>query len=222
MTDTHHAAYDAVSQAKFNRLYAATFDSNDTQETQLENRFITIGAGRETLQRSELLHFRPSWLDRDEMTIEVPLHQDCDCQYCREKAKRYADSHDDVSFEEALDNMWSPMTDAGARRIPYGWSPRVIATVEDFAEEVGSLDMDVTTINRRVDELAERAGIDDLYPAALRATAAMFWTRRGLELHQLRDLMGWASIDVGMAYLRGMETQLGLRAGELSAAMSTS
>lgn len=86
--------------------------------------------------------------------------------------------------------MWSPKTDASARRIPYGWSPRVIATVEDFAQEVGSFNMDASTINRRVDELAERADIDDLYLNALRATTATFWFRRGLELHQIRD--SWA------------------------------
>lgn len=208
---TRHAAYDALNLEQFDRLYAATFDSSDDLETELEDRFITVGSGRETLRKGALLHFRPSWLDREEKMIEVPAHQDCDCRYCREQAEQYAKYHEDVSFEEALDLMWSPKTEASTRRIYYGWSPRTIATIEAFADQVGELDMTASTINRRVDKLAERAGIDNLYPHALRATAAMFWSRLGLEPHYLQAMMGWTSLDVAVAYLRATGTQLGRR-----------
>lgn len=196
-----HAAYDAPNPEEFDRLYTATFDDSDDRVTQLENRFITVAGGRLTLRRAAMLHFNRDWLDTDRKLIKIPPHSPCDCSYCRTRAEEYAEGRD-MSVTEALEYWWNPKTESGARSIYYGWSPMTIDAVEQFADYVGELDMDASTINRRVDTLADRAGIDrNIYPHALRASAALFFADLGLEAHYLQALMGWKSIEVAVAYL---------------------
>lgn len=206
----HHAAYDAPNEEEFDCLYAATFERDDDHKTRMEDRFITIAAGRLTLRRGELLHFNRDWLDREMKTIQIPFHEDCACPYCVGQAEEYAEGKD-MTAEEALEHFWSPKSEAGVRTIYYGWSARAIDAVEQFADCVGELDMDVTTINRRVDKLAERAHIETLYPHALRAASCFFWADLGLEAHYIQALMGWKSIEVAVSYLRASGRQLAER-----------
>jgi hypothetical protein len=205
-----HAAFDAPDETEFARLYAATFDSSDDYETRLENRFITVAGGRLTLRRGELLHFNRDWLDREMKTINVPYYVPCECSYCVDQAGEYADGRE-LTAEEALEHFWSPKSEAGARAIYYGWSGQTIDAVEQFADVVGELDMDACTINRRVDTLAERAQVENLYPHALRAASAFFFADLGLEAHYIQALMGWRSIEVAVAYLRASGRQLAER-----------
>jgi hypothetical protein len=206
-----HAAYDAPNPEEFDLLYSATFLQEDELETRLEDRFITVGSGRLTLRKGALLHFCPSWLDRQRKLIRVPHIKDCVCPYCVKRAEEYAEDKD-ISAEEALELCWSPKTKAGVRAIYYGWSPQTINAVEEFADMVGELDMSASTINRRVDKLADRAGIDrNLYPHALRAASALFWADVGLEAAYLQAIMGWRSIEVAVAYLQASGRQLAQR-----------
>lgn len=209
--DQQHAAYDALNVEQFDRLYAATFDGDDDYETELENRFIVAGSGRLTLRRGELLHFNPDWIDRETKLLKIPPHVPCDCSYCEGRAEDFADDRD-MTTEEALESCWSPKTSAGVRAIYYGWSPLTIDAVEQFADVVGELEMDPSTINRRVDRLAERAHIkENIYPHALRASSAFFWADMGLEAAYLQAIMGWNSIEVAVAYLRASGYQLAQR-----------
>jgi len=204
MIDTaeRHAAYDAPNPEEFARLYSATFLQEDDLETRLEDRFITVGSGRLTLRKGALLHFHPGWLDRERKLIMVPHFEECSCTYCIERAEDYAENND-VSVEEALELCWSPKTEAGVRAIYYGWSMQTINAVEEFADLVGELDMDASTVNRRVDKLIKRAGVrENIYPHALRASSALFWADLGLEAAYLQAIMGWKSIEVAVAYLR--------------------
>ncbi|WP_324757014.1 hypothetical protein [Haloarcula montana] len=209
-TTQRHAAHDAPNSEEFDRLLSATYLGEDDYETELEDRFITIGSGWLTLRKGELLHFRPEWLDRNRKLILVPAHEDCFCEYCLERAEEYADEKD-ISVEEALEFCWSPKTEASVRAIYYGWCPETIIAVEQFADEVGELDMCASTINNRVDKLAERAYVDDIYPHALRAHSALFWADVGLEAAYLQAIMGWKSIEVAVAYLRASGQQLAQR-----------
>jgi len=209
--DQRHAAYDALDEEQFDRLYAATFDSDDEYETELEDRFITVASGRLTLRRGELLHFNRDWIDPEAKMIRVPAHVPCDCSYCRGRAEDYAADRD-LTVDGAIKLCWSPKTPAGVRAIYYGWSPLTIDAVEQFVDVVGELDMDPSTINRRVNKLAERARINqNLYPHALRASSAFFWADLGLEAAYLQAIMGWNSIEVAVAYLRASGHQLARR-----------
>lgn len=205
-----HAAHDAPNPEEFGWLYSATFQEDDL-ETQLEDRFITVAGGRLTLRKGELLHLHPGWLDRQRKLIMVPHLEECSCAYCIERAEEYAEGRD-MTVEEALELCWSPKTEAGVRAIYYGWSQQTVNAVEEFADIVGELDMSASTINRRVDKLADRAGIErNLYPHALRASSALFWADVGLEAAYLQAIMGWRSIEVAVAYLQASGRQLAQR-----------
>ena len=60
------------------------------------------------------------------------------------------------------------------------------------------------SINRRVDRVAEAAGIDpsSVYPHALRATAASFHAYRGLTAVPLQSMMGWRQLSTAQKYIR--------------------
>jgi integrase len=44
--------------------------------------------------------------------------------------------------------------------------------------------------------------IDNLYPHALRATAANYWTSRGLDSTHLAYMLGWADQSTARKYIR--------------------
>ena len=205
-----HAAFDAPNTDEFERLYAATFERGDDYETRLEDRFIIVGGGRLTLRRGELLHLNNSWLGRERTLIKIPRFEDCDCPYCHDRAENYAEDRD-MTVTKAMEYTWSPKTVAGVRAVYYGWSGYTIEAVEQFVDVVGELDICASTINRRVDALADYAGVEDLYPHALRAASAFFWSDIGLEAAYLQAIMGWNSIEVAVAYLRASGTQLAQR-----------
>lgn len=210
-TNQRHAAFDALDYDQFDRLCAATYARGTDRETELEDRFIVLGSGRLTLRKGELLHLGPEWVDQEAKMIHIPHHDPCDCAYCHARAEEYAEGRD-MSVAEARKLTWSPKTEASARTIYYGWSGATIDAVEAFVTEVGELDMVPATVNRRVDRLAERAGIrQNVYPHALRATSAFFLADLGLEAHYLQAAMGWRDIDVAVAYLRASGVQLARR-----------
>jgi len=211
--DVRVAAFDAPSPQEFERMYAGTFDETLNYNRAVEDRFILIGGGRLTFRKGEMLHFEPSWLDRERKLIRVPPHQDCNCSYCQQRAEDFAEYHDDVDIEEALGMAWSPKTPSSVRAIPYGWSELTIGVVEEFADRVGSLEYDQSTINRRVKDMAERVGLDreEIYPHALRAASGLFHAGMGVEAHFLMAIMGWNDIDVARSYLQIEGTQLANR-----------
>lgn len=59
-------------------------------------------------------------------------------------------------------------------------------------------------MNRRVDRVAEAAGLDpsSVYPHALRATAATYHAYQGLPAAALQSMFGWGRLDVAQKYLR--------------------
>lgn len=192
-------------------MYAVAHNRDD-RDRQLEDMFITVASGREGLRRGELIHFKSDWLDRERKIINVPAHVDCDCAYCWDRAEEYAADRDGVEAEDVIDDLWQPKTEASVRAVYYGYSQRVVSVIERFADEIGTLDYAPSTINRRVDQLAEDAGIEgNIYPHALRAAAALFWADKGLEAHFLRAMMGWETMDVAVHYIRASGTQLAAR-----------
>lgn len=202
-----HAAQDAIGPTAFDRLYSAACDIDD-RDRRIENRFIVIGAGRLTHRSGELLHFCEDWIDRDRKIIKIPYHENCWCRYCKERAEAFA-AENEITAEKARELYWTPKTEGSARAIYYGFSERAIDTVETFADVVGELNMAQSTINRRVDRLADRAGIrSNLYPHALRATSAFYWAEQGLEAHYLQALFGWDDLRVARAYLQATGVQL--------------
>jgi hypothetical protein len=214
-----NAARDAPSSGEFELIANAAFET-DSYTRQVEDRFIVYGSGRLGLRSGALLHFlhgtEEKWLDRDRKVIYVPALSSCTCRYCHERAEEVAARREDKTKEDILELYWQPKYQASIRAIPYGWDADVIDAVERFADDVGGFSCSQSTINRRVNTLRDRAGIrGDLYPHALRAAAAFFWARQGLESVYLQALMGWKDMRVANRYIRATGQQLNDRVADL-------
>jgi integrase len=148
-------------------------------------------------------------------------------QNARQKAtdrteKRYESAHDSLDAdaelepggglaheaildeEEFYDGGWSAKTENAAREIPFDSVVRAGIAVDRFFEIYDEWPRSQTVINRRVDRMAENtAGIDEdeLYPHALRSSAATFWADHGLNSHSLKGLMGWSQLSTSRAYI---------------------
>lgn len=208
MSTERHAAEDAPSVEEFERVYTAAYDTDDRTK-RIENQFIVYGAGRLTKRSGELLHFNPDWVDRERKIIQIPYRDPCTCRYCQERAQDLAETHNELTYDDALGRYWNPKYRASVRAIPYGWSARGVDVVETFVDEVGQLSMAQSTLNRRVKDLQERAGVPGrLYPHALRAAAGFFWAEKGLEALYLQALMGWEDMRVADRYIRATGYQL--------------
>lgn len=192
---------DALSDDEFSELLMATDDLRDPFDK--EAMFILVTGGRLGMRAGEICHFKSSWVNHNRGLIEVPGHEPCDCGYCRScahQSMKKSGVDEDKDFAE----RWKPKTDAAARSIPFDFSDRVAAVIELFFEEFDEYPHSRVSINRRVDRVAEAAGMDpgDCYPHALRATAAMYHSYRGLPPVALQSMMGWSQLSVARHYIR--------------------
>jgi integrase len=180
--------------------------------------FMLRAMGELGLRSGELLHFRPSWLDRERKIIQIPIQDDCRCRYCQEQAAAAAEN-DDITQAEALENYWQPKYRASHRAVPYNKSDKTVEITEQFADMVGNYDCAQSTINRRLNRLIECAGVnEDIHPHALRAYAALWWARQGLEAVYLQGLFGWNDMRVAVRYIQAGGDQLQQRINELTQA----
>lgn len=100
--------------------------------------------------------------------------------------------------------MWRSKSDAAARAVPYGFSPRCEIALERFFDEHSKWPYSHTAIRRRIEWAAEEAiGIDpdDIYPQCLRSTCATHMTGKGLSGLKLQGMMGWADASTSENYV---------------------
>jgi len=76
--------------------------------------------------------------------------------------------------------------------------------VEEIIDEYGGCPVKRYRINKRIDKVAEIGGFDPLnvYPHALRATAAFNLAYLGVTPYQLMNWMGWNQLNTAMNYIR--------------------
>ena len=133
----------------------------------------------------------------------------------QDRAEKYRDRRD-VTLDEALEQYWIPKTDAAAREIPFDFDARAEIVIEDFFDRVDRYPTSRTTVNRRVDDALEAAGMDTeaCSPHGLRATAASHHAGRGLDVVALQSMFGWVQLDTAMKYIQasGTNTQRALNA----------
>lgn len=111
-----------------------------------------------------------------------------------------------VSFEDALEMRWTPKTSTAERAVPFDHDVRVQLCVEEFDERFDRFPKSVATINRRVDQAAAAAGIEsNVYPHALRATAATIHASHAVSPHALMGIMGWADMSTARSYISASE-----------------
>lgn len=117
-----------------------------------------------------------------------------------------------VEPEEFFSQMWSPKTENASRDIPYGEaSTRAAFAIEEYFDYYDEFEASRNVVNRRVDRVAEAAedlGPDDVYPHALRSTAASYYADRGLSARDLKSLFGWAQFSTAIAYIEESPARL--------------
>lgn len=217
---TRHSREDVVGDSLFEELYAAA----DRLEypNDVEARFILIGCGRLGLRAGELCHVSTDWIDWDQEMLRIPPFDPCTksagepCGYCRKRARSAVECSDNLTMDEALERRWNPKTAAGARAVPYGFSDRVRDVINEFSFEFDEYPKSRATVNRRVDDILDEAGLsrDRVYPHSLRASASTFHSVQGLSTAALQALMGWSSLQTAQKYVRasGGQTQRALEA----------
>lgn len=210
---TRHSYQDALGERDFQLLLEGSYALDEIKR--LETRFCILCTGRLGLRAGELAHIHEDWVNWDRSMIDIPQYYECDCGYCRGRAKQKTDWND-ISFEAAMKERWKPKTDKSVRSVPFDFSPRVELVMERFFNEYNKWPFSKQTINRRVKSAAEKAqDIDSetTYPHCLRATAATYHASRGLEALQLQTLLGWADVETARKYVRltGEHTARALR-----------
>jgi integrase len=109
-----------------------------------------------------------------------------------------------VSADEKIARSWSPKTENAAREIPFDATTRAAIVVERFFERFDEWPGSAQSVNRRVNRVAEACEhVDggDVYPHALRATAATFWSAQGLDVFALKSMLGWADLSTARCYI---------------------
>lgn len=198
---TRHSHQDAVDDATFNRLLEAADELVEPYRT--ECRFVLIAAGRLGLRAGEITHLDETWVNWERSLIEIPTIEPCNCGYCETQAQKSA-AHVGISRETSESRMWSPKTPHSVRSVPFDFDEEIENVVSGFFFHNDGWPRSRSSINRRVDRVAEQAGVTAkrIYPHALRATAASHHAYRGVPAVALQNMMGWAQLAVAQKYLR--------------------
>lgn len=212
----HHARSSAVTHSKEYALSEREFEllvetANELDGYQKNDAtFILFLAGRLGMRAGEIAHLEESWVNFRENIISIPAHKQCEsgqdgsmCGYCKQEVRQAAE-HNGIGYDVVAENWWRPKTEAGVRGVPWDFSPRTQLAIERFFDEFDGYEHSYTSISRRVKSVAEQAdevSVEDVFPHALRATAATYHASRGLETHALTSFMGWANMSTAHAYI---------------------
>lgn len=113
---------------------------------------------------------------------------------------------DSVTFDEALDERWTPKTDNAVRKIPYDFKPRLHLCIDDFIEEFGGWKKSIATAHRRINQAVDESVLDcNVYPHALRATAVSKMASKDVSPFALMSLMGWEDLDTARSYIQSSD-----------------
>jgi len=203
-----HSHEDAPTEASFHDLVASAKQLPEPFDA--ECLALLVLAGRLGLRAGEIAHIRESWLNRENLVIEIPKYSLCEsgrggsiCGYCHKRAASAVEHNDGLTMEKALENRWEPKTTKGARAVPYDFDPQIQAVIEAFFEEYERWPTARIGVNRRVDRVADAADYQKrIYPHALRAASATWHASRGLPPAALQALHGWAQLSTANKYIR--------------------
>lgn len=151
------------------------------------------------------------------------------CGYCKQLAKQKAkvetenhidevyDSHLEIHEpghhinpekytypEDRYEEMWTAKTEAASRDVYYGWNARIELYINRFFEQYDEWCWSAGAINRRVTKAAEKArelDASNVFPHALRATAATFHVGADLGGENLTQMFGWVDMRTGNRYV---------------------
>ncbi|SDD79697.1 Phage integrase family protein [Natrinema hispanicum] len=158
------------------------------------------------LRAGEVSHIEGDWVDLDRGTLRIPTYSDCSCGYCKSQAELAVSYRpDETDLETELSKRWKPKLEASARTVPYNFDEGLVDLYDRFFAEYDDFPRSRVVINRRVKRVAEAAELvepDEIYPHAFRGHAAKYHARSGVGAHQLREFMGWSTVDAAMKYIK--------------------
>lgn len=105
---------------------------------------------------------------------------------------------------------WVPKTESAAREVPFDANTRAALVVEEFFERYDRWPHSRQSVNRRVNKIARHTdgvAVADVYPHALRATAATKFADSGLQVFSLKAVMGWSQLSTAKAYISSSGTR---------------
>ncbi|WDY79218.1 hypothetical protein ORF_00033 [Halorubrum tailed virus] len=113
-----------------------------------------------------------------------------------------------ITYEEAVGRRWKPKTPKPAREVPFDFDVRVELTLEEFIDRYSSWEKSKSTVNRRINRIAEIAAPDGrVYPHSLRATAASFCAARNVSAYSMMSILGWRDIGTARACIASNSKQ---------------
>ena len=184
----------------------------DDQEFRLECTFVLRLMGELGLRAGEVVHLTEDWVDFSQNEIHIPEYDRCDfgedggpCGYCKKQARQRARKNEEISYEVALRERWSPKGDFAVRDIWFGWDPTLVDTIDEYLLKYGHYPHSRASINRRINTIAEESELvetNDVYPHALRGYAAKYHATKGMRAFQLKEMMGWSEVDGAMDYIK--------------------
>lgn len=161
--------------SKDDQLTTEEYERLYQQAKNAREKLIISLAGELGLRASEISNLRKNWINFQNKKIVIP----------------------------SKDGNWTPKTKAGARAIPYRHSPRITTLIESYFALETKIGMSRQGIHKLIKVRAKDAGIThNIYPHALRSTAAQKWIAMGFKENPLRTVMGWERLSTAEAYIR--------------------
>jgi len=143
---------------------------------------------------SEFLHLNRRWISWAEGVIRIPERMPCRCKECVQKRG----------------GVWTPKTKEAVRAIPI--LREVNGLFKEFFEhprKVGDYIGTRNVAHYHVKQIGKRARLSHpLFPHALRGTFAYMMAKKGLDVFRLKDLMGWATLEPAVWYVKFAGTEL--------------
>lgn len=171
-------------------------------------RFIVLMTGIIGMRIGEVGHIKETWVDFVREIINIPSHEPCNCDYCRNILKKTRKKRtgkkkkNTKTFEEELKEYWKPKTPAGVRSIPFGFNREVKEVLQEVMTKYEECPWSPKQIERRFRYLRDLAGMPHIHAHALRAYAATNFAYAGINAATLQTIMGWDDIETAVKYIR--------------------
>ncbi len=146
---------------------------------------------------SEFLHIQRDWIDFKNETITVPLEMKCSCHDCTRELKSKKGR---ITKDKG---QWKPKTTSGSRTIRI--LPELIPLFNEYFknhESIMELFKNRIEIWRTVKRVHRKTTIKNIFPHSIRSTYASLIAEFVDNPLDLKDMMGWRSLDMAQHYIK--------------------
>lgn len=202
------ARENAPTRHEYEKMWDG-IEANLEGEMELHCKFILASIGELGLRAGEVTHItrvgENDWVDLSSHEITIPEWEPCECGYCVSQSEQ-AENKTGISFEDALEERWKPHSEAAVRTVPFHYNQDIIDLYRRFFDKYDEWPRSRSAVNRRIDRIVENSDIardpSTINPQSLRAGAAKFHAKKGMNPISLADLMGWANEITAIKYAR--------------------